>query len=191
MLDVISGGVTIFHKARGKGKVISGSGKAYFDGYDNQSNLFADGFTASGAFGLAELKKGSRRSFPSPRATRCSSRPGAVGRYVSDRHRSGRRRNLPVHGQWHQRDIEGHRFTERHSRLRRVLDRKTLCLLRRCGQQRWRSLQVPRRWFADRDAWGIGLPTRRRFLTRSLNQKPRLATPFHQPLPFSCRRHSK
>ena len=57
-LDVIPGGVTIFHKARGKGKVISGSGEAYFDGYDNQSNLFADGSSSHG-FTLVELKKGS------------------------------------------------------------------------------------------------------------------------------------
>jgi hypothetical protein len=63
-LDVISGGVTIFHKARGKGKLISGSGKAYFDGYDNQSNLFVDGFGGNYGFALAELKKGSSAFVP-------------------------------------------------------------------------------------------------------------------------------
>jgi hypothetical protein len=58
-LNVISGSVTIFHKARGKGKVFSGSGEAYFDGYDNQSNLFVDGSSSSHGFALVELKKGS------------------------------------------------------------------------------------------------------------------------------------
>ncbi|HET6276708.1 MAG TPA: hypothetical protein VFE16_12330 [Candidatus Cybelea sp.] len=60
-LDVTSGGVTIFHKARGKGKVIGGSGEAYsyFDAYDNQSNLFVDGFSRNDGFALVELKKGS------------------------------------------------------------------------------------------------------------------------------------
>jgi hypothetical protein len=57
-LNLISGGVTIFHKARGKGKVISGSGEAYFDGYDNQSNLFVDG-SGNHGFALVELKNGS------------------------------------------------------------------------------------------------------------------------------------
>lgn len=52
------GGVTIYHKARGKGKVISGSGEEYFDGYDNQSNLFVDGFNSSHGVALVELKKG-------------------------------------------------------------------------------------------------------------------------------------
>jgi hypothetical protein len=55
----ISGGVIIFHKARGKGKVITALSEAYFDGYDNKSNLFVDGFSASDVFGLVELKKGS------------------------------------------------------------------------------------------------------------------------------------
>lgn len=59
-LDAISGGVTIFHKARGKGKVIGGGlGRPYFAGYDDESNLFVDGFTGSGALGLMELKNGS------------------------------------------------------------------------------------------------------------------------------------
>jgi hypothetical protein len=31
----------------------------YFDGYDNQGNLFADGLTTSGYFALVELPKGS------------------------------------------------------------------------------------------------------------------------------------
>lgn len=59
-LNLLAGGVTIYHKARGKGKVISGPAEEYFDGYDNQSNLFVDGFSSSHGVVLVELKKGSR-----------------------------------------------------------------------------------------------------------------------------------
>jgi hypothetical protein len=52
------GGVVIFHKARGKGKVIAPFAEAYFDGYDNKGNLFVDGFTSAAVFGLLELKRG-------------------------------------------------------------------------------------------------------------------------------------
>lgn len=58
-MNLLSGGVTIFHKARGKGKVISGPGKFYFGGYDSQSDLFVDGFSSNHGFALVELKKGS------------------------------------------------------------------------------------------------------------------------------------
>lgn len=59
-LDVISGGVTIFYKALGKGTIISSTlGEAGFDGYDNQSDLYADGFDHDYRFALVELKKGS------------------------------------------------------------------------------------------------------------------------------------
>ena len=58
-VDFSSGGVTIFHKARGKGQVISEPlAEEYFDGYDSKSNLFVDGLTAEG-FELIELPKGS------------------------------------------------------------------------------------------------------------------------------------
>ncbi len=56
----LSGGVIIFHKARGKGKVITPLAEADFDGYDDKSNLFVDGFSRSDAFELVELEKGSR-----------------------------------------------------------------------------------------------------------------------------------
>jgi hypothetical protein len=84
-LNVISGGVTIFHKARGKGKVISGSGEAYFDGYDNQSNLFVDGFSSNGSFALAELRKGSR-AFVTIATSNTVGFPGSVqwdGKYLT------------------------------------------------------------------------------------------------------------
>jgi hypothetical protein len=55
---ISNGGIIIFHNARGNGKVITPLAEAYFDGYDNKSNLFVDGFTSS-AFELVELKRGS------------------------------------------------------------------------------------------------------------------------------------
>jgi hypothetical protein len=83
-LDVIPGGVTIFHKARGKGKVISGSGEAYFDGYDNQSNLYVDGSSSHG-FTLVELKKGSN-AFVTITTSNTVEFPGSVqwdGKYLT------------------------------------------------------------------------------------------------------------
>src|SRR5579862_3290978 len=55
-----SGGVTIFRRARGRGKVIIAPlTEGYFDGYDDKSNLFVDGFNSGDSFALVELKKGS------------------------------------------------------------------------------------------------------------------------------------
>ncbi|MGB9653560.1 MAG: hypothetical protein WCB01_17300 [Candidatus Cybelea sp.] len=57
------GDVVIFKNASGSGTTgtvyttpLVGE---YFDGYDNQGNLFADGFTSGSSFGLVELPKGS------------------------------------------------------------------------------------------------------------------------------------
>jgi hypothetical protein len=53
------GAIVIFKHARGKGTVYATPLTAeYFDGYDDQGNLFADGFSNSG-FELVELPKGS------------------------------------------------------------------------------------------------------------------------------------
>ena len=53
------GDVVIFKNATGSGTVYATPLDAeYFDGYDNQGNLFADGFNKSGYFGLVELPKG-------------------------------------------------------------------------------------------------------------------------------------
>jgi len=55
------GDVVIYKNASGSGTVYSTPLVAeYFDGYDNQGNLFADGFTNSN-FGLVELPKGSSK----------------------------------------------------------------------------------------------------------------------------------
>jgi hypothetical protein len=55
-----SGDVVIFKNASGSGTIYTTPLDAeYFDGYDPQGNLFADGFTPSGNFGLVELPNGS------------------------------------------------------------------------------------------------------------------------------------
>ena len=86
VLDVSDGGVTIFHKARGKGKVISGAlGEGDFAGYDNQGNLFIDGFSSDDRFALAELKKGSA-GFVTIATSNTVKYPGSVqwdGRYLA------------------------------------------------------------------------------------------------------------
>jgi hypothetical protein len=57
------GQVVIFKNATGTPKVYNTPlAEEFFDGYDNKGNLFADGFTASGAFGLVELPKGSSKA---------------------------------------------------------------------------------------------------------------------------------
>ena len=60
-----NGEIVIFKHARGKGKVMTTPlGREYFDGYDNQGNLFFDGFNTGGAFELVELPKGSGKLQP-------------------------------------------------------------------------------------------------------------------------------
>jgi hypothetical protein len=56
------GDVVIFKNASGKGTVYRTTlAREYFDGYDNQGNLFADGFTGASNFELIELPKGSSK----------------------------------------------------------------------------------------------------------------------------------
>jgi hypothetical protein len=55
-----SGDIVIFKNATGSGTAMATPlSEEYFDGYDNNGNLFFDGFTSSGFFGLVELPKGS------------------------------------------------------------------------------------------------------------------------------------
>jgi hypothetical protein len=57
-----SGDVVIYKNASGSGTVYTTPlANEYFDGYDNNGNLFADGFNKSGVFGLVELSKGSSK----------------------------------------------------------------------------------------------------------------------------------
>jgi hypothetical protein len=54
------GYIIIYKNATGKGQAIpTPLSREYFDGYDNQGNLFFDGFTSSYAFQLDEIAKGS------------------------------------------------------------------------------------------------------------------------------------
>ena len=55
-----TGDIVIFKNASGSGTFIKTPlAREYFDGYDNQGNLFFDGFTSAYTFALIELPKGS------------------------------------------------------------------------------------------------------------------------------------
>ena len=72
-----TGDVVIFKNASGSGTVYTTPLLAeYFDGYDNQGNLFADGFTSS-SFGLVELPKGSTK-FETIKTSNAVGFPGSV-----------------------------------------------------------------------------------------------------------------
>jgi hypothetical protein len=84
---ISSGGIIIFRHGRGKGKVYYGSGliEAFFAGYDDSGNLFLDGFSDGGAFGLVELPKGSS-TFETITVSNSVEFPGAVqwdGKYLT------------------------------------------------------------------------------------------------------------
>ena len=80
------GQVVIFKNATGSGKVYTTPlDREYFDGYDASGNLFADGFTASYAYGLVELPKGSSK-FVTVKTSNSPNFPGSVqwdGTYLS------------------------------------------------------------------------------------------------------------
>ncbi|HVN68038.1 MAG TPA: hypothetical protein VMU38_00085 [Candidatus Binatia bacterium] len=78
-------GVIIFRKARGKGRVVSGLSKTYFVGYDDESDLFVDGFGSTDAFELVELRKGSS-AFETITTSNAVGFPGSVqwdGKYLT------------------------------------------------------------------------------------------------------------
>jgi hypothetical protein len=80
------GDVVIFKNATGTPTVYSTPLTAeYFDGYDPQGNLFADGFNNSGSFELIELPKGSSK-FEGITTSNAVQFPGSVqwdGKYVT------------------------------------------------------------------------------------------------------------
>jgi hypothetical protein len=81
------GDVVIYKNASGSGTAMSTPlAEEFFDGYDNQGNLFADGFTkASDSFGLVELPKGSSK-FVTIATSNTVQFPGSVqwdGKYVT------------------------------------------------------------------------------------------------------------
>ena len=58
-----SGDVVIYKNASGSGTFIKTQlAREYFDGYDNEGNLFFDGFTSGSNFALVELPKGSSQT---------------------------------------------------------------------------------------------------------------------------------
>ena len=126
-----SGDVVIFKNASGSGTAYTTPlDEEFFDGYDNQGNLFADDF--SGSFALIELPKAALNSndqnsntvgFPAPSSGTVPTSPCSIQceRAVSIR----RQRNDG--------DVEGHRIVLGFQRLRADLDRSGPCLLRRCG----------------------------------------------------------
>jgi len=80
-----NGDVVIYTNATGSGTTYTTSlSSEFFDGYDNQGNLFADGFARSG-FGLSELPKGSTK-FKAITTSNTVQFPGSVqwdGTYVT------------------------------------------------------------------------------------------------------------
>ena len=86
------GEVVIFKNASGSGHAYATPlDEEFFDGYDNQGNLFADGFTGDrSGFALVELPKGSTK-FVTIKTSNTVAVPwlGAVGRHVPYRLRSG------------------------------------------------------------------------------------------------------
>ena len=81
-----NGDIVIFKNASGSGTVITTplTGE-YFDGYDNQGNLFADGFNSSEKFELVELPSSSGK-FQAIATSNTVQFPGSVqwdGKYVT------------------------------------------------------------------------------------------------------------
>jgi hypothetical protein len=83
---ISNGDVIVYKNGSKKGTVITTPlTKAFFDGYDNGGNLFADGFNSSDAFALVELPKGSR-TFETIATSNTVLFPGGVqwdGKYVA------------------------------------------------------------------------------------------------------------
>jgi hypothetical protein len=82
-----SGGqVVIFKNASGSGTVYNTPlSREFFDGYDPNGNLFADGFNSASSFGLVELPKGSSKAVTIT-TSNSPEFPGSVqwdGKYVS------------------------------------------------------------------------------------------------------------
>ncbi len=68
----------IYKNAAGSGTVMTTPlRREYFDGYDNQGNLFADGFNSSSQFQLVELPKGGH-SFKAVTTSNTVQFPGSV-----------------------------------------------------------------------------------------------------------------
>ncbi len=132
------GDVVIFKNATGSGTAYSTPlDEEFFDGYDNQGNLFADGFTGNrSGFALVELPKGSTK-FVTIQTSNSPEFPGSVqwdGTYLTvfdqdtDEVYWAIRPSAGTKG-----DVEGHRNIIGCRRLRADLDRSGPDLLRRRG----------------------------------------------------------
>jgi hypothetical protein len=81
-----AGDVVLYKNASGSGTVFTTPlAREYFDGYDNNGNLFADGFTSGSSFALVELPKGSSK-FERITTSNTVQFPGSVqwdGRYLT------------------------------------------------------------------------------------------------------------
>jgi hypothetical protein len=85
--SVLYGAVAVYAKAKGRPKEYRDDAVSatYFCGYDDQGNLFIDGWNRSAAFILLELPKGGR-GFRTYMLTRTVANPGGVqwdGKYVA------------------------------------------------------------------------------------------------------------
>ena len=96
--DVGGGNVVIFKNASGSGTAYGTPlDEEFFDGYDNQGNLFADGFTGNrSGFALVELPKGGSKFETIDQQCGAVPRLRTVGRHLRDRLRSAIERVLPV-----------------------------------------------------------------------------------------------
>ena len=129
------GDIVIFKNASGSGTVYTTPlDEEFFDGYDNQGNLFADGYIG--------YRSGFRCRTPKGQQQICNNQNEqlgavpwlrAVGRHVPHRLRSDSERNLSVYRQRNEGEIEGHCIALGR-RLRADLDRYRRCPLRRRGQ---------------------------------------------------------
>ena len=130
-----TGDIVIYKNASGSGTFIKTPlAREYFDGYDDNGNLFFDGFTSGSAFQLDELPKGSTKvQTITTSNTVAVPRLRPVGRQVRDRLRSASEQDVSVHDQRNEGDVEGHRIVLGFQRLRADLDRDRRCLLRGRG----------------------------------------------------------
>jgi hypothetical protein len=80
------GDIVIFKNASGSGTVMTTPlSEAYFVGYGNDANLFADGFSSAGNFALVKLPKGSKK-FETIATSNTVKFPGSVqydGKYLT------------------------------------------------------------------------------------------------------------
>ena len=87
-----AGDVVIFTGAKGTGTTVAdGLESTYFIGYDNKDNLFVDGITTGGTYGMSEMASG-KKSFSAISLPNTIPFPGEVqwdGKYITLNDQSG------------------------------------------------------------------------------------------------------